>query len=273
VRAGSFKLAPAQPAQQAVARQEQLHALGELAAGVAHDVSNTLAAIALRLSALKRDEVCMEAQGENIEAISRILQEGSEMVRKLQRLGQRDEHRPPEWVDVAATIRSAVEMAQSGLRYRALNDGIDIRIDVVLPQLPFIRGWSDEVRRVFVNLLLNARDALPGGGRIVVKARADARRVVVTVADDGVGIQQAALPRLFEPFFTTKGIAGSGMGLATALRVMRMMGGEITAANGATGGAVFRLTFPIPPAIKTATTATTATQQSANHDAIQLPPD
>jgi signal transduction histidine kinase len=259
-------LAAAQQAQHAVARQEQLHALGELAAGVAHDVGSTLAAIALRLSALRRDEVCMEAQGENIEAISRILQEGSELVRKLQRLGQRDEFRPPEWVDVAATVRSAVEMAQSGLRYRSRNDGVDIRIVVALKPLPLIRGWGDEVRRVFVNLLLNARDALPTGGRILVKARTEARRVVVTVEDDGVGIQQAALPRLFEPFFTTKGIAGTGMGLATADRVMRMMGGEITAANGATGGAVFRLTFPVPRVGKP------ATKQPVS-DAIPSPPD
>lgn len=241
--ANSLQLAAAHAT---VARQERVHELGELAAGVAHDVSNTLAAIALRLSVLKRDEVCMEAQGTNIDAISRILQEGADMVRKLQRLAQRGEQRPPESVDLAATIRSAVEMAQSGLRYRALNEGVDIRIDTVLPPLPAISGWPDEVRRVFMNLLLNARDALPTGGRIVVRAAVRLRAVVVTIEDDGVGIAPAALPRLFEPYFTTKGIAGTGMGLVTSQRIMQTMGGEIAAANRAPRGAVFKLTFPLP---------------------------
>jgi signal transduction histidine kinase len=232
-------------AEAALARQEQARAIGELAAGVAHDVSNTLGAIRLRLSALNRDPACMRAQGPNIEALDRIVSEGAVILQKLQRLGHDDDSHRAEPVDLAESIASAVEVAQSGLRYRALHDGIDIRITSDIPPLPPITAWRNDLQRVFVNLLINARDAMPVGGSIRVTGGRDGDVIVVVIEDDGTGIPPAILPRIFEPYFTTKGVGGTGMGLATAQHAMARLGGVITAANRPGGGAAFTLRFPL----------------------------
>jgi signal transduction histidine kinase len=231
--------------QDALLRQEQMRAVGELAAGIVHDVSNTLAAIRLRLSALRRDPSCMSSQGGNIEALERILQEGTEMLRKLQRLGHSDEHQAAELVDLAEIVGSAIEVAQSGLRYRAIHDGVDIRIEHNVPRLPKVVAWRDDLQRAFVNLLINARDAMRMGGRIRVSGAPRAHEIVIEVEDEGAGIPPAVLSRIFEPYFTTKGQSGTGMGLVTVQRVMARLGGSISAVNRQGGGAVFTLRFPL----------------------------
>jgi signal transduction histidine kinase len=99
-----------------------------------------------------------------------------------------------------------------------------------------------------VNLVLNARDAMPEGGRLHVEARRDGDAVLVTVADTGTGIAPAVLPRIFEPFFTTKGVGrGSGLGLSTAIGIVRQHDGELTAASVAGEGATFTVRLPGHP--------------------------
>jgi signal transduction histidine kinase len=233
-------------AQAALARQEHVRAMGELAAGVVHDVSNMLAAIRLRLSALGRDAVCTAAQGSNIEALDRIVGEGTAMLQKLQRLGQAggtDQAAAP--VDLREAVAWAVEVAQSGLRYRAISEGIDIRIENLVPPLPAVMAWRDDLQRVFVNLLLNARDAMPRGGRIAIRGREARDHIVIEVEDQGTGISPAALPHIFEPYFTTKEAAGSGIGLATVQRAMARLGGGVSVANARPRGTVFTLCFPL----------------------------
>jgi signal transduction histidine kinase len=232
-------------AQAALARQQHMRAIGELTAGIVHDVSNTLGAIRLRVSALRRDPACMGAQGANIEALERIVSDGTVMLQKLQRLGQSADVQAPQPVDLAENITSAIELAQSGLRYRAIHDGVDIRIEHDLPRLPKIMAWPDDLQRVFVNLLLNARDAMPIGGRIRISAAREGGQVAIRVDDEGTGIPPAIMPRIFEPYFTTKGGSGTGMGLATAQRAMARLGGSISAGNRPEGGARFTLLFPL----------------------------
>jgi signal transduction histidine kinase len=263
-------------AQAALARQEQVRAVGELAAGIVHDVSNTLAAIRLRLSALRRDPACMAAQGTNIEALERILREGTDMLHNLQRLGQRDDVQPSELVDLREIVSSAVEIAQSGLRYRAIHDGIDIRIETQVPPLPKVVAWRDDLQRAIVNLLINARDAMPSGGRITITGAARRDEVVIEISDDGTGIPAAILPRIFEPYFTTKGASGTGMGLATVQRVMVRLGGGIAAANRQDGGAVFTLRFPRATHSTRAGAATAARgggAPTAGPGHLPIPPD
>ena len=233
-------------AQEALARQQHMRAIGELTAGIVHDVSNTLGAIRLRLSALRRDPAYAGAQGPNIEALERIVSEGTVMLQKLQRLGQSAERRQaPEPVDLVQSVASAVEIAQSGLRYRAIHDGVDIRIEQALRPLPRILAWPDDLQRVFVNLLINARDAMPLGGAIRIASESSGEQIAVRIEDEGTGIPEDVMPRIFEPYFTTKGRSATGMGLATAQRAMARVGGSILAANRPGGGAVFTLRFPV----------------------------
>jgi CheY-like chemotaxis protein len=123
-----------------------------------------------------------------------------------------------------------------------------MRLEVVLPPLGMVLADPEELHQVFVGLLVNARDAVRGSGRVRVEGRREGDWAIVTVSDDGPGIREEHLRRIFDPFFTTKGRRGSGLGLAVAHGVMRRLGGRIEASNAPGGGAVFTLRFPrLPP--------------------------
>jgi signal transduction histidine kinase len=225
-------------------QHERLRATGELAMGIAHDIHNTLGAITLRVSILKRDPSAMAAQGRNIEALERIVAEGNALVNKFQGLGRADLSVQASAIDLREVIASAVEIAQSGLRMRARETGVHIHMDTDLPPLPAVIGTSEELRQLFVNLLINARDAMRAGGRVLIRGEMAGDMVRVSVEDEGTGIPPAILPRIFDSFFTTKGEGGTGMGLALARASMRRFGGSIEASNRPEGGASFVLMFP-----------------------------
>jgi signal transduction histidine kinase len=226
--------------------RERLRAIGELAFGIAHDLNNTLAALRLRLSVIEKDPACVASQGLNLRTSLRILGQGSALITKLQDLGRRD---PPTVtsVDLDDTIRCAIDIAHSGLGLDDQRDERRIRIRTDVPPLPPIRGYTEDLKHLFVNLLINARDAMSSGGEIWVRARREGSGVVVRVEDEGHGIPAEHLPRIFEPFFSTKGDKGTGMGLAMAKILIERLGGSIIARNRPEGGACFELHFvPYP---------------------------
>jgi signal transduction histidine kinase len=230
--------------------QEHLRALGELASGVAHDLNNTLSAMKLRLELLQKDEPFSERHRGHLDALVRIVADAGTRVRRLQDFSRQRPEPSGEEVQLANIIQEAVEIARSDIEHRARREGIALRIEVDLPQLPPVNGEEAELRYVFINLLLNARDAMPRGGTIRVRGAVDAASVVITVEDEGTGIPEENLLSIFRPFFTTKGSQGTGLGLSMAYGVMARAGGSVTAANRQQGGAVFTLTFPRvrPPA-------------------------
>ena len=136
-------------------------------------------------------------------------------------------------------LRQAIEV----LDMRREPGAPQIEVDLQLPVLPPVLGIPSEVSHLFVTLLFNARDAMPAGGKIHVRATHLANRVRVVVSDEGAGITAEHLPQLFQPFFTTKGAAGTGLGLWLAQSTMRRLGGSISARNGAAGGAEFVVEF------------------------------
>lgn len=230
-------------AQAWIEQHERLRNLGELSAGLVHDLHNTLGAIALRIGLLRRDPVCMEAQSRNIEALERIVNEGNALVAKLQGLGRADVGSQLGPVDLRDVIAEAIEIAQSGLKVKAAETGVHVEMETKVPSLPPVFGAPNELTQVFVNLLLNARDAMPTGGKVTIRGEATESGVVVRVEDEGTGIPPATLPHIFDAFFTTKGASGTGLGLAMAKRVMTRIGGNIEAENRSERGAVFRLSF------------------------------
>jgi signal transduction histidine kinase len=217
----------------------------------------------------------MAAQGSNIAALERIVKEGTEMLQKLQRLGHSDDDKAPEPLDLTEIVASAIEVAQSGLRHRAMNEGIDIRIENTVPHLPKVTAWRDDLLRIFVNLLINARDAMPLGGCVRVTGEQRGTRIAVRVQDEGTGIPAAVMPRIFDSYFTTKGRGGTGMGLATVRRAMERLGGSVSVSNHARGGAVFTLSFPLRSRLNAAGSGAGRTDRVEPADADHLlnPPD
>jgi signal transduction histidine kinase len=215
-------------------RAEQLAAVGQLAAGVAHEVRNPLVAIKLLIeSALAGGELTADD-------LRVIHGEVGRLERAAQ--GLLDFARPAPPRREAADLRSVVGSAVDLVRGRA---GLqNVRLEVEVPPKPVVAAVDvAQVQGALVNLLLNALDAMPSGGRVVIDVgRADGA-VRLTVRDTGPGIRAEVLPRLFEPFASTRD-TGTGLGLHVSRRVVRDHGGDIHGANDPAGGAVFTITLP-----------------------------
>jgi CheY-like chemotaxis protein/anti-sigma regulatory factor (Ser/Thr protein kinase) len=230
---------------ESLVRQERMRAIGELASGVAHDLNNTLHAMSLRLSLIEQSPVCQAEQGDNIRALSRIISDAALVVGRLQDFARQRQDRPLESVDIATVVGEAIDIVRTGIEGQSSLEGAPIRIETKLGELPAVPGLASDLRHVIVNLLLNARDAMPRGGTIHLSGEHIDSRVILRVLDEGRGIPPEHLSKIFDPFFTTKGNRGTGLGLSMAYGVLTRLGGEISAENRKQGGACFTLSFPL----------------------------
>jgi signal transduction histidine kinase len=218
---------------------DEMRLAGQVVMGFAHDLNNILGALAMRLEAVERDSTSWEA---NLAAMKRAVESGTRLLSKMSSIGSARED-PLVPSDLSDIVASGIELAESSLRTPREGGG-PIRIHAALGRLPPVTGAPDDLRNVVVNLLLNARDAMPSGGSIEILGRTDESTVTVRVEDEGTGIPPDHLERIFDPFFTTKGSNGRGLGLALARETMTKAGGTIRAGNRASGGAWFELVFP-----------------------------
>lgn len=222
-------------AEERLREADKMEAIGRLARGVAHDFNNLLAGIQLHARLLARSD-----PGETVTAISELAAEGEEVVRELL-LFARSESTPPRTFDLAALVRG-----QDGLLHHLLPATVVLEIEVPATPLP-VAGSPVALRRALLNLCLNARDALVGrSGTVTVRARAEAERALLEVADDGPGIPAAHRDRLFEPFFSQRRHGrGAGLGLAVVYAIVREHGGEVRVFSEPDHGACFRVELPL----------------------------
>ena len=220
--------------------EQRMLATGVVASGVAHDLNHALNVIALRIARLRADPG-LRSQIDSLESIARRVEEAAGTVARLQDLARRRRDRPSESVDLTAILMGVIEMGRTDFD----RPGPRIEINADVPPLPLVRGTAAELSHLFSDLLLNAKDSMPGGGTVEVRARDGRSGVVVTVKDEGRGIPEEELPRVFDPFFSTSETRETGLGLSIAYGLLQRLGGSISAANRAGGGSVFTLEFPL----------------------------
>jgi signal transduction histidine kinase len=221
-------------------RAQQLAAVGQLAASVAHEVRNPLTAIKMLIEAALRPNNCKPLRRDDLDVIHG---EAARLEQIVQ--GLLDFARPPapqhSRCDLRDVVAQAVELVGARARQQA------VAVQTRCPDQPVpARADPGQLRTVLVNLFLNALDAMPQGGRLEVELGARRRTGVrVSVTDTGSGIAPVMLDRLFTPFASTKP-TGTGLGLSICRRIVEEHGGQITAANRPEGGACFTITLPAP---------------------------
>jgi signal transduction histidine kinase len=225
-----------------VLRAEQLAAVGQLAAGVAHELRNPLTSIKMLVQAGREE---LEERGIMAEDLSVIELEIRRMERCLQTF--LDFARPPRLECRRLDLSGPVERTLALIAGRARKQHVTVRFTPPEPRV-FVQADEEHLRQLFVNLALNALDVMPRGGTLQVEIRpprpADEKRFVeVRVLDTGPGIPAELLPRLFQPFVSGKE-TGLGLGLVTSRRIAESHGGTLQAQNRPEGGACFTLRLP-----------------------------
>jgi signal transduction histidine kinase len=230
--------------QSGMLRAERLAAVGELAGKVAHEVNNPIAVISAKARLLIADE---PLSSRAIEELGKIAELSDRVARIAQ--GLLSYCRPnaglAQPVDLSIPLRKALAIVEAPAGFAGI--GIEER----LPEgLPHVRVNASEMEQIFLNLFLNALDAMPRGGRLLLEAAvADGGpgtpTLEVTIEDTGTGVPEHLLPRVFEPFVTTKEEGrGTGLGLSICMGLVRSNGGEIGLESSPGRGTRVRLRFP-----------------------------
>ncbi|HEV8676520.1 MAG TPA: GAF domain-containing protein [Methylomirabilota bacterium] len=251
-------------AQDQLVRSEKLRAVGEMAAGVAHDFNNTLAAIMGRAQLLL-SQIEEPGQRRQLQIIEQAAIDGARTVRRIQEFTRMRRARPFELVDLNHLVGEVVEVTRSRWKDEALGQGISYEVRVDATPVPMVGADPSELREVLINLVLNALDAMPDGGEIRVRTGVEGEQVVCVVADTGIGMTEAVRQRIFDPFFTTKAEKGTGLGLSVAYGIVTRHGGEIDVRSEPWRGSSFTIRLPVARGLpeRLAKAATAAAPRSA----------
>lgn len=222
-----------------LAETERLAAVGELVAGVAHEVNNPLCTISAFAQLLQRDNNLGEEQRESIDVICSETQRASQVLRDLLTFARRSEGE-------SATIQLN-DLLERTMRLRVYEmDSLGMKAEYHLgTDLPLTRGDPRQIQQVVLNLVMNAIQAMEpmGGGTLRLTSYADGGHVVLEVSDSGPGIPEAARAHVFEPFYTTKR-SGTGLGLSVSYGIVASHGGHISIVSTGEGGTTFRVSLP-----------------------------
>ena len=229
-------------AQAELVRSEQLRGLGQMAAGIAHDLNNTLATVLGQAELLRLRATQPEVQ-EGLALLETAAADGAAVVRRLQEFARPKGTSPLAPCDLAVIVREAIDLTRPRWQDEPQRRGATITVEAALDDLPLIQGSPPELREALTNLIFNATDAMPDGGSLSLQGSSTLETVTLTVTDTGSGMPPEVQEKLFEPFFTTKGVKGTGLGLAVAYGIMARHGGTITVASAPRQGTTFTLTF------------------------------
>jgi two-component system NtrC family sensor kinase len=222
---------------------EKLRTLGEVYAGLTHEINNPLGIILTRVKLLlgAAQERGLPAEvTRDLEAIDKHGARIADIVRGLLAFSRKTELAPRD-TDLNQVLADVLALVEKPFA----RNGVTIESQLA-PDLPHIQASPDHLQQVFLNLVKNAREAMPEGGTIIVRTRRNGTNLVAEVLDDGMGISPSAVGHLFEPFFTTKDVGkGVGLGLSVSYGIVKAHDGEIEAENRPGKGAVFRVILPL----------------------------
>jgi two-component system NtrC family sensor kinase len=217
----------------------KLAAVGELAGGIAHEINNPLQILLghIQLIQLGRDlPKRIEIVKEQVEKISQIVRRLLNFSRKV----------PEDFKLEPVNINFAIQEMTTFMSYQFKYNDIELILKLD-PALPLVYGNKIYLQQVFLNLMINAKDAMPEGGKLVIETKLENGNVIIKFSDTGVGIPDDIKDKIFEPFFTTKGSKGTGLGLSISRWIIRKHNGEIKVESQQGKGSTFTITLPLNP--------------------------
>ena len=219
---------------------DKLSSIGMLAAGVAHEVNTPLAVISTYAQMLARQVSEDDQKTRLLEKIAKQTFRASEIVNSLLNFSRTSKSDHDD-VDLNRVISDTISLVGHQLEKAGVRTQLDLASG-----LPAVKGNANKLQQVFLNLVLNARDAMEGGGKLAVRSWADGDTVRVDVSDTGQGIAPEHLARIYDPFFTTKqGRKGTGLGLSVTYGIVQEHGGSIEVESQPGAGTLFHLEFPL----------------------------
>lgn len=230
-----------QSSQRQLIMSEKLASIGKMAAAVAHEINTPLTGILSFTEGLMADTDTGDPKQQDYAVIRRETLRCRKIVRNLLDFTRQEKPEPQP-----ACIRDIIEQVVHMVDRQALFTNITIISDIP-DTLPELLVDSGQLQQVFLNLLVNAAEAMPDGGTITIAARPDThhRRITVTVRDTGTGIPESALSRIFDPFFSTKSGKTNGLGLSVAWSILEQHRGQITVESMVGKGTTFTIRLPV----------------------------
>ena len=225
------------------ARADKLRALGQLASGVAHDFNNSLAAILGRAQLILRrvkDDDLIRSLG----IIVTAAEDAAATVRRIQTFARKSVAAELELLDVGGLLRDAIEITRTRWQNEARAAGLNVDVTLNAEEGLLTLGNASELREVFVNLIVNAVDAMPHGGSLNICCKHNGERLRLRFADTGIGMEEEVRERVFEPFYTTKGALGTGLGLAVSYGIIERHEGMISVESKLGRGTTFYIDLP-----------------------------
>ncbi|MEX1054541.1 MAG: ATP-binding protein, partial [Rhodothermales bacterium] len=232
---------------QSQTQRNRLETLGRMTMGIAHDFNNLLSGILGYTELLKsyvEEEKADPVLADHLRTIEQAALDGAALIRKIQQYIRQEKltHFTP--LDVPTLIQDCIALTRPYWYNEPRRLGIAISVEEDFEEVPPVMGSATELREVFLNLILNAVQAMPKGGTLIFKTDLAEAGVRVTVSDTGLGMSDNVRQHIFEPLYTTKGDRGTGMGLAVSYGIIQEHEGTIKVESGLGEGSTFVMTFP-----------------------------
>jgi len=231
-------------AQERLIQSEKISALGVMTSGIAHDFNNMLTTIIGRAQ-LALDEIKDGKARYSLELIKQAGLDAAGMVRRLQDFARVRADHASDVIDLNEVFKNALEMIKPRLDEQWETLGSSIEVFFNPGKVGPIEGSATELKESLVNILINAIDAMPHGGKLTVKSKQDGDFAVVSISDTGVGMTTEVKRRAFDPFFTTKGSQGLGMGLSVVYGAIKRHKGQVSISSKPQKGCTFTIRIPV----------------------------
>lgn len=234
-------------AQDQMIQIEKLRAMGEMASGVAHDFNNVLAVILGNIQLLLHQfhQLGPEEIQERLRVIEKASKDGAETVRRIQEFTGIRRDSTFISLNLNEILQEVATITEPRWKDQAQQKGIQIQLNLQLGEISPIMGNPSELREVITNMVFNAVDAMPYGGKITLSTHPHSEEwVEVRVSDTGIGMSEEVKKRVFDPFFTTKGVGSSGLGLSVSYGIIKRHGGEILIESESGKGTTFIIHLP-----------------------------